>query len=257
MELLPAWLTLEGIALPWGSGMKRLPLLISLPHTGLRVPEELEPLNLLTPEQIAADGDEGAAAVYLELGGRVEHFVTTDIARVFVDLNRGTDDFRQDSVIKSHTCWGLPIYRKQPGPELTRILLDRYYFPYHQRLTNLAGTGPMLGIDCHTMAEYGPPLGPGHDRKRPWVCLGNTHHESCSKEWVELLAACFSPFFRRSVTVNRPFSGGWIIRFHGRQMPWIQLEISRDQSIPSDEKGVKVLAALEEFCRRMGWCSGG
>jgi formiminoglutamase len=233
--------------------MKRLPLLISLPHAGLRIPEEVKYLNLLTKEEIANDGDEGAAVVYTRLSEYVERFVTTDVARAFVDLNRAEDDFSKDGVIKTHTCWDVPIYQEQPEPALIRILLSRYYFPYHQHLTDLAGSGPKLGVDCHTMAASGPPVGPDKGEKRPWICLGNNHHKSCPQEWVELMAECFHSPFHGSVTINRPFAGGWTTRFHGREMPWIQLELSRDHSISSNDKGEKVLTALEEFCRRMGW----
>lgn len=256
MVHLSAWPTLAATALPWGPDMKRLPLIISLPHAGIQIPQEVEHLNLLTEEEIAADGDEGAAAVYARLSNCVAYFVTTDIARAFIDLNRAENDFSKDGVIKTHTCWDVPVYQEQPDRELTRTLLDRYYFPYHRRLTDLAGSGPKLGVDCHTMAASGPPVGPDQDRKRPWVCLGNVHHESCSKEWIELLADCFLHCFHRSVTINRPFSGGWITQFHGREMPWVQLEFSRDPSISSAEKGQIVLAAFEQFCRRMGWDVG-
>ncbi len=233
--------------------MKRLPLLVSLPHAGLCIPGEVEHLNILTPEEIAADGDEGAASVYSRLSDHVEHFVTTDIARAFVDLNRAEDDFRKDGVIKTHTCWDIPVYCAQPDQALIKILLDRYYFPYHRRLTELAKSASRLGVDCHTMATSGPPVGPDQDEKRPWICLGNDHHESCPRKWVELMAQCFSSRFHGSVTINQPFAGGWITRFHGRELPWVQLELSRDSSLAAEEKGQKVIEALQDFCGRMGW----
>ena len=41
-----------------------LPILASVPHAGLRVPAEVAPRCRLTPQQIARDGDEHAAAIY-------------------------------------------------------------------------------------------------------------------------------------------------------------------------------------------------
>ena len=48
-----------------------LPLLISVPHAGLRVPPEVADRCLLTAEEVAADGDVGVAEIYLPLEGRV------------------------------------------------------------------------------------------------------------------------------------------------------------------------------------------
>ena len=89
----------------------KLPLLLSLPHAGLRVPDEVAHLCTLTEREIAEDGDEGAAAIY-DLAGDVDAFVTTDVARAIVDLNRAVDDRRRDGVVKTHTCWDVPIYRE-------------------------------------------------------------------------------------------------------------------------------------------------
>ena len=78
----------------WSSGMT-LPLLISVPHAGLRVPPEAERFCKLTETEIAKDGDEGAAEIYT-IESEVECYVTTDIARAIVDLNRAEDDRRKD-----------------------------------------------------------------------------------------------------------------------------------------------------------------
>ena len=54
--------------------------------------------------------------------------------------------------------------------------------------------------------------------------------------------------FDGDVTVNRPFSGGYITRTHGKRNPWVQLELSRDETIPREEKRRRVLSALTRFC---------
>ena len=42
-----------------------LPLLLSVPHAGLGVPESVRELCTLSPEDIARDGDEGARQIYV------------------------------------------------------------------------------------------------------------------------------------------------------------------------------------------------
>lgn len=223
-----------------------LPLLISVSHGGPRVPAEAEPFCILTADQIKQDGDEGAADTYA-LADVVTGFVTTDVARAIVDVNRSEDDRHADGVVKTHTCWNVPVYQRFPPDGLIETLLARYYRPYHARLTELAGSGVRLGVDCHTMAAHGPPIGPDPGAERPWVCLSNAD-STCPRAWIERLARCFEVSFERSVFINKPFTGGYIVRTHASEMPWVQLEVSRAPFLTGVEKRERVIAALTAWC---------
>ena len=226
--------------------MHKLPILISVPHAGAWVPPEVAGLCRLDPQQILEDGDGGAAEIY-NLEDRVEKFITTEVARVIVDLNRAPDDRRADGVIKTHTCWNVPVYRSVPTDETVRALLDRYYFPYHRQLTAwAAGGGPVLAVDCHTMAEKGPPAGPDPGRVRPWVCLSNGDG-TCPRDWMDRMVQSFVQQFGDHVRVNDPFKGGYITRSHAVEMPWIQVELSRRQFMSNVEKNKRVFAALQNW----------
>jgi N-formylglutamate amidohydrolase len=223
--------------------------LASVPHAGLRIPEEAEPYCILTPEQVSEDGDVGAAEIYA-LEAEFEAYLTTDIARAIVDLNRAENDRRADGVVKTHTCWNVPVYQPFPPEEAIDQLLDRYYRPYHRRLKELAGTGVRLGVDLHTMAATAPPVGPDPGAKRPRVCLSNADHATCPKEWLESLQRCFQETFGPDVRVNDPFKGGFITRSHGVEIPWVQVELSRGPFMTSSEKRGAVLLALNAWCRK-------
>jgi len=224
----------------------RLPLLISLPHAGLRVPEEVEPYCILTEAQIIEDGDEGAAEIY-DFPDAVAQFVTTDIARAVVDMNRAEDDRRADGVVKTHTCWNVQVYDPFPPENVIEQLLARYHRPYHEHLMASSAGGVRLGADCHTMAAIGPPIGPGAGVERPAVCLSNADG-TCPAEWLESMARCFERAFEREITINDPFRGGHIIRAHAAELPWIQVELSRAPFLSNPEKRQRVLAALSEWC---------
>jgi N-formylglutamate amidohydrolase len=226
--------------------MEKLPLLISVPHAGLAVPSEVEHLNRLTLGEIARDGDEGAREIYAALEEWTAYFVTTDIARAFVDLNRAEDDLRKDGVVKTHTCWDIPVYSRPLTRDLIEILLERYHRPYHRKLTALAGAGLLLGVDCHTMAAHGPPVGPDPGVERPQVCLGNADG-TCPREWIESLQTCLQQRFPGAVTINDPFAGGYITRHHGREMPWIQLELSRGPFAQDALKSFWILESLRAW----------
>jgi formiminoglutamase len=227
----------------------KLPLLASVPHTGLRIPEEAEPYCILTPQQIAEDGDVGAAEVYA-LEPELEAYISTEIARAVVDLNRAEDDRRPDGVVKTHTCWNVPVYREFPPEDMVKRLLDRYYRPYHARLRELAETGVKLGVDLHTMAASGPPVGPDPGVERPWVCLSNADGTTCPQEWIESLKNCFEGVFGPNVRINDPFKGGFITRSHAAELPWLQLELSRGPFMSNAEKRRAVLHGLTRWCRQ-------
>lgn len=229
----------------------KLPILVSLAHAGTVVPDEVKALTRIARKDIVADGDEQAAEVYLPLRDHVTHFMTTEIARAFVDLNRAPDDFRKDGVIKTHTCWDVPIYERQPGEELIAELLERYYHPYHEKLRDLARTGSVrVGIDCHTMAAHGPPVAPDPGRHRPAACVSDADG-ACDRSWTEALAARLAEALGEEVRINDPFKGGYITRAHAAELPWLQLEVSRGDFATIEEKALAVRTALEHWSKRV------
>ncbi|THB77300.1 MAG: hypothetical protein D3926_15840 [Desulfobacteraceae bacterium] len=229
-----------------------MPLLISVPHAGSQVPETFRSNCLLSDDDIRSDGDEGAEAIYSEIKDHVRCFETTDIARAVVDLNRKSDDFSKDGVIKTHTCWDVPIWSEPISDLQKTMLLERHYFPYHEKLKNHAkDTSLILGIDCHTMVAEGPPIGPDPQSLRPHINLGNLDHQSCPEHWAQFMYGCFVEEFGTKVTLNHPFKGGWITQYHHQLLPWIQLEISRAPFLPDREKGRKVLAALQRWVKKV------
>lgn len=223
----------------------KLPLLISVPHAGLKVPPEVEELCVLTPAQIAADSDKGAATIYA-LESEVTAYLTTDVARAIVDLNRAESDRRADGIVKTRTCQNVPVYKRPLSEDIIEALLTRYYQPYHEKLTALANQAK-LGVDCHTMAEFGPPTGPDPGCERPSASLSDAER-TCPKEWFIRLVSCFESAFGDEVSVNAPFKGGHIIRSHAAELPWVQVELSRAAFLSDEQKHEKVLQALTAFC---------
>jgi formiminoglutamase len=227
----------------------KLPLVVSVPHAGLEVPDLVAPYCVLTRKQIVEDGDEGAAEIY-DIEAEVEALVATTVARAIVDLNRAEDDRSKDGVVKTHTCWDVPVYDPFPPGAVVESLLERYYRPYHARLRELAATSEAcLGVDCHTMLALGPPVSPDPGAERPWVCLSNADG-TCPREWMETLRRSFANVFEGDVRVNDPFRGGYITRTHAAEMPWVQLELSRAPFLSEAQKRDRVLEALRDFSSR-------
>ena len=196
-----------------------LPILISIPHAGLDIPSEVKDLCILNKEEIRKDNDEGAGEIYLPLKSKVSAMVHTHVARAIIDMNRSENDRGKDGIIKTHTCWDVPVYRKPLVDDIVQTLIRRYYRPYHLALTRYAA-GMKLGIDCHTMAPKGPPIGPDPGVRRPSICLSNGNG-TCPEIWIQYLAEYLEKAFEKKVSINHPFKGGYIIRSHAKEMPWI------------------------------------
>ena len=216
---------------------KLLPVLLSIPHGGILIPEEVKERVCLSRHDLFDDTDAFTREIY-DLGSKAAAVVTTGIARAFVDLNRAPHDLppgNPDGVVKSHTCFAKPVYRKgfELDSKLTRTLLRRYYHPYHRKIRQTVLLSDIkLALDCHSMAEVGPPIAPDAGEKRPAVCLGNVNGTSCDESVIEKLAESFRKSFDLSwnqVKINQPFSGGYITRTYGRKpISWVQVEISRE-----------------------------
>lgn len=225
-----------------------LPLALSVPHAGWLVPRWLRDRCLLDREQLLADGDVGSREIYA-LRDRVARFVTTPIARAVLDMNRAPDDIgRPDGVVKTTTCWNEPVWR-QPLTDLQVARLLRLHADYHRRLAAFRGH-VLAAVDCHTMSDTGPPIGPDPGVRRPAVCLGHVGGASCARDQVERLRDCFAAYIDGEITIDEPFAGGFITRRHGARMPWVQIELSRTTDPGYPEQREAVFAALRDWC---GW----
>lgn len=225
--------------------VSNLPIIISVPHGGQIIAPEVSDRTLLTREDIFSDGDPLTRKIY-DFRKDVAFYFESKIARATVDLNRPPDDlppFNQDGVVKSHTVMGKGIYHKNrvPANNSLRLLLRKYYTPYHERLwKNSRRPNLFCGIDCHTMLDRAPVICDQPGSQRPFICLSNRgdHHGNrvkgrrltCPPEMIRSLKIFLKEQFpdeANNITLNDPFLGGYIIQRHSHNLPWIQIELNR------------------------------
>ena len=225
-----------------------LPLLVSVPHAGLEIPDFVRDRCRLTREDVIADGDEQAREIY-ELEKHVARYVTSEIARAIVDLNRPEDDRGRDGVVKTHTVQDVPIWSSPlAADEIERLLAD-WHRPFHDELRAASRAGGVrLGVDCHTMLAVGPEIGPGAGIERPAVCLSDHGGNTCPRDWTEAMAECFRAQTEGVVSIDDPFRGGHIVRTHSAELPWMQIELSRSAFASVGGKRDVVLRALTAWC---------
>ncbi len=213
-----------------------LPVLLSIPHGGTAVPEELQGRVCITPRDLFDDSDPFTAE-FFDLTGEVACMVKAEVARAFVDVNRAPTDRpprNPDGVVKTATCLCRPIYLqgREPDDPLTERLLERYHAPYHGQLEESASApGIRLALDCHSMLPVAPPISDDQGRPRPLFCLSNRDGTTAPEEVLEELAAAIAHAFEvppALIGLNDPFKGGYITDRHGAgRLPWVQVEMNR------------------------------
>ena len=211
------------------------PLILSIPHASLRVPEELEGNVLLTEEDLLGYSD-----LYTERIFAIPNTYTVEYkySRVFVDVNRAPDDIsreyeRGEEGVLVHTTWdGKRIYKKEPSELEVQGLIKKYHDAFHEEIDSYIPAARFL-IDCHSYLPVGPPLKPDAGKERPDVCLGNVNYTTCSRDHTVF----FREFFERhgySVNINFPYQGKYTLGRHCHRrriphflVPGIQIEFNQ------------------------------
>jgi N-formylglutamate deformylase len=228
---------------------RKIPVLVSVPHAGLRVPEELRAQILADEKVLRTDADLGVDDLFdgvTEVGASL---LVAEVSRLVVDLNRARGDVDSLSVpehksplpdARRGVVWrlsssGQPVLAHPLSlAELENRLL-RYHEPYHETLRKTLVEirdrhGYAILLDGHSMPGFPRGDGGAHPRRRAEVVPGWNGGTSCSARVVEEAAR----FFRSrgySVAVDDPYPGGFITRHYGKpEEDWhaLQIEVNRD-----------------------------
>jgi N-formylglutamate deformylase len=213
----------------------RTPLLVSMPHTGTRVPEWLEP-RLTRAAKALPDTDWHLEPLYDfldELGASV--LVATH-SRYVVDLNRPPDNANlypgQDTtgIVPVDTFHKEPLYLPGFGPSEAEVRsrIEQYWRPYHAKLVEVLASvksehGYALLWDAHSILSVVPRFFAG---KLPDFNLGTADGRSCRPGLGDALLEKISGYTK---VLNGRFKGGYITRTYGdppNKVHAVQLELS-------------------------------
>jgi len=214
-----------------------LPLLISVPHDGCHVPDDMR--ARMTEAGLALpDTDWHVAELYdfaRDLGASIQ---VANYSRYVVDLNRSAaDDVLYPGQLVTGLCpeetfSGKAIYDGEGVGEAEKAQrVSRYWQPYHEQLAaTLAAMrdehGYALLWDAHSISSRVPRL---FDGELAELNIGSNDGASCPGEVSAAIAAVASDSPYSSV-VNARFKGGFITRHYGQPASGVsamQLEIAQ------------------------------
>ncbi|MBN8503915.1 MAG: N-formylglutamate deformylase [Burkholderiales bacterium] len=220
----------------------RVPLLISLPHTGSEIPWA-EHGRYRSRALASEDSDWHLEAVYGPIAEALgASLLVPRYSRYLIDLNRPSDDrpmyagANNTELCPTRFFDGTPLYREGRAPdELERARrVEHFWQPYHGALQReLARLRALHGVallwDGHSIESELPWLFEG---RLPDLSLGSNAGQACGAAGLQAVAAVLAGQRSYSHVVDGRFKGGHITRHYGQPQDGIHaLQMEMVQAI--------------------------
>ena len=212
-----------------------LPLLVSIPHTGIHVPEAVAADFASDYIRSLPMTDWHLHELYDFLPALGVTTIYATYSRFVADLNRPSDGKPlypgrfETGFVASQTFWGEDIYKTPPHVQEIERRRELVHAPYHRRLAELlqgkiARFGGAVLIDAHSVASRANKL---HAELKDDIYLGD-RDGSTNTGW---LTASVERSFRGAgykVVRNQPYKGGYITDHYGKspQVAALQVEMA-------------------------------
>lgn len=200
------------------------PLVLSLPHVGTAIPEDVE-ARLVSPWLARKDADWWIDQLYDFASEMDATIVRAHWSRTVIDLNRDPSGVSlypgqaTTGLCPVETFDGEPLYRPglEPDGDEIEVRTDVYYRPYHEALTEEISrlrkiSERVVVYDCHSIRSAIPRLFAG---KLPVFNLGTNSGASAGPHLIKRVSDILAGSGRSHVVDGR-FKGGYITRHYGR-----------------------------------------
>jgi N-formylglutamate deformylase len=217
----------------------RLPLLVSMPHVGTDIPDDVA-ARLMPCAAARADTDWHLPELYHFLDEMGASRLSARWSRYLIDLNRPPENTNlypgQDTtgLCPVDTFGRERLYREGMEPDEAEVQgrLERYWRPYHNQLRAeierlLAEHGRVVLWDAHSIASVVPRF---FDGRLPDLNFGTADGKSCSQQLEGVMIKLVDSQDQFSFVFNGRFKGGHITRFYGNPAAGvhaIQLEMAQ------------------------------
>ncbi len=239
---------------PYHFSAGTLPLLVTIPHAGTLLTEEVE-AGLSEAARGLPDTDWHIPLLYdfvRDLGASV---LIGRYSRFVIDLNRPADDrplyTTATTGLYPETLFdGTPTFKPGMTPTVAQRqhYLDAIWTPWHEKIQQeLARLKQQFGyallFDAHSIASVIPRLFEG---RLPDLNIGTNSGASCSMGITQGLTQCCNAQSQYSWVMNGRFKGGYITRAYGKpaeKQHAVQLELAQcnymDEQPPFGWRGEK------------------
>ena len=237
-----------------------IPIIISIPHSGTLYSNIFLKNILLSKKELQFSEDNYVDKVLKKALSQDVSYVKANFPRSFIDVNRSPleldslmissnipiiDEFNLTKVksgigvIHRVSYYGNEIYdHLLTRREIVKRLLNNY-FPYHNALKLLIKNAKkinnrVLVLDFHSMPSRF--LDNSVD-----IVIGNNFNLSCN-ETISTKIINYFYDYNYSLSINDPYSGGFITKFYGKPMDRInvlQIEINRSLYMNEDTLEIK------------------
>ncbi|MFC1659468.1 N-formylglutamate amidohydrolase [Pseudomonadota bacterium] len=219
-------------------------IILNIPHSSIFIPECVRKRILLNDKElkkeILAITDMYTEELY---DFKNAQKVIAPVSRLVVDTERFVDDKLEImskigmGVIYTKTT-DLKTLRKNPSTKERKELLDKFYYPHHNKLFELTENifkehKKALIIDCHSFPSIQPPyekaFSNNQNIKRPQICIGADKFHTSNR----LRKKITSLFEERGyeVNINTPFSGSLVpLEYYSKEknVQSVMIELRRD-----------------------------
>ncbi len=245
------------------------PLLISLPHDGSFIPDDLA-ARLRPAARRAPDTDWHVGRLYQPLADALgASLIRPHASRYVVDLNRPADGHalypgqRETGLVSAIGFDGEPLYLdgQEPGRAEIQQRINDYWRPYHHALAQEIARlreahGRVVVWEGHSIRSRVPMLFEG---RLPDFNLGTADGASCSPALQQALAGSLQAQSDYSFVVNGRFKGGYITRHYAApeqgvqavQLELAQLNYMDEDSFAYDElKAARLQPVILDLLRK-------
>lgn len=216
-----------------------LPLLISMPHAGTFIPDEIA-ASMTDVARYVDDCDWHLERLYAFAARSGASLIVPTHARYVVDLNRPPDGANlypgrdTTGLLPVDTFEKTPLYHPggQPTDEEIARRRTRYWQPYHDALAQelaalKAAHGKVLLWEAHSIRSHVPRFFEG---RLPDFNFGTADGASAAPGMAEALTECVTRHGGYTSVANGRFKGGYITRHYGKPdagVHAVQLELSQ------------------------------
>ena len=223
-------------------------MILHIPHSSRKIPAEVRNQFLLTDaelkRELLAMTDAYTDELFSADLAPGDTTVIFPVSRLVVDPERFADDAAEPMAkrgmaavyVKTHDGRSL---RRVLAPDEKQALLDTYYSPHHQRLSEavyfeLATTGASLLLDCHSFPSTALPYELDQSPTRPQICIGANNFHTPS-DVAELLVQHFKSA-GLTVELNRPFAGAIVpMKYYHQDARVISVMLEINRSLYMEE----------------------